>query len=769
MTLHHASAAPTTAADLVASLGGHGASARCPAHDDGQASLSVSEAHGRILVHCHAGCPQREVIASLRQLGLWPEPVKHQKRNGNGHGGAKTLVATYDYRDADGALLYQVCRYAPKTFRQRRPSGDGPDSWIDNMKGVTRTLYRLPQILAAVKAGRDAATAAGVAATTPTLYIVEGEKDVHALESLDLVATTNTGGAGKWSAGLSKIIVKSRFPRVVVIPDNDDGPGPRHAADVVRSLIASGYPANQVSTLTLPATSPTNTPIKDAADWVAAGGTRAELEAMAADSEATVVGEPASPEPSPSTAKPDTTPVDPKDPWGLAERYLADLHHHAERHTLLYLSGEFVVWTGTHYRTTEEACIRKAVYEWLALQSHWVKRGEDLSLAPVRPTPRVVSDTLDAIRARTVIPNTQREPSWIDSHGPNPLRLVPTLDGLLDVRSDAILPHTPRYYGRHVVPCRYQPGAEEPVQWLTFLHSIWQGDQERIDTLQEIMGYLLTPDTSQQKIFFLVGPRRSGKGTIARIIQSLVGQEHVTAPTLSALSTRFGLQPLLGKRLALVADARIDLQRADSQQLVERLLSISGEDPQSVDRKGLPAITESLRARLLIMTNELPKLRDSSCALPSRMIFLTMERSFFGQEEIGLGDRLLEELESIFAWSLIGLRRLIARGHFVQPGASSDVVQEFEDLASPVSAFLRDRCVVGPAHRVDRDDIYRAWTKWTEEQGWSSPGDRSSLGRQLRSVIPTIRDVRSQVGSTRMRHYKGLRLLGENEGGDAAV
>jgi hypothetical protein len=93
------------------------------------------------------------------------------------------------------------------------------------------------------------------------------------------------------------------------------------------------------------------------------------------------------------------------------------------------------------------------------------------------------------------------------------------------------------------------------------------------------MGYLLVPDTSQQKILMLIGPPRSGRGTIGRVIRSLVGLDNVTAPTLSGMATNFGLAPLIGKTVAVIHDARLS-GRADAQVIVERLLSISGEDAQ---------------------------------------------------------------------------------------------------------------------------------------------------------------------------------------------
>jgi putative DNA primase/helicase len=139
--------------------------AKCPAHDDSNPSLSIREADGKVLVHCFGGCSQSEVIEALKSRGLW-QPERSEKPR---------IVATYDYCDEDGNLLYQVVRTDPKGFFQRRPNGSG--GWI-NKKGDRQVLYRLREVL-----------------ESPIVFIVEGEKDCETLRSHGFVATTNAGGA----------------------------------------------------------------------------------------------------------------------------------------------------------------------------------------------------------------------------------------------------------------------------------------------------------------------------------------------------------------------------------------------------------------------------------------------------------------------------------------------------------------------------------------------------------------------------------------------
>jgi len=210
--------------------------ARCPAHDDHNPSLSIREVDGKVLVHCHAGCPQREVVNALRDKGLWPEPPVTQRR---------AIVAEYNYCDEAGQLLYQVVRTQPKDFFQRRPDGHG--GWI-NKKGKRQVLYRLPEVLEA-----------------PIVFVVEGERDVETLREHGFVATTNAGGAeAPWLSGFTEAL---EGREVILIPDNDP-PGRKRVLAIARALL--GKTARLVH-LELPLG------VKDVTEWFAQGNSELAL------------------------------------------------------------------------------------------------------------------------------------------------------------------------------------------------------------------------------------------------------------------------------------------------------------------------------------------------------------------------------------------------------------------------------------------------------------------------------------------------------------
>jgi hypothetical protein len=205
--------------------------ARCPAHEDRHASLSIKDAGDDLVIKCHAGCTFDAILAAVPPVDRKPTE--------------RRIDATYTYRAADGTPVYDVVRYFPKDFRQRRADG----TW--SMQGVERVPYRLPELLAA-----------------KGIVVVEGEKDADRLAAIGIPATCNAGGAGKWRADFAEYFADKQ---VWLIPDNDDA-GRAHMADVARSLQGVAREVRLV-TLSVP-------PKGDVSDWLDAAHEPTTLRAM---------------------------------------------------------------------------------------------------------------------------------------------------------------------------------------------------------------------------------------------------------------------------------------------------------------------------------------------------------------------------------------------------------------------------------------------------------------------------------------------------------
>lgn len=197
--------------------------------------------------------------------------------------------------------------------------------------------------------------------------------------------------------------------------------------------------------------------------------------------------------------------------------------------------------------------------------------------------------------------------------------------------------------------------------------------------------------------------------------------------------------------------------------MLERLLSISGEDAQTVDRKYREALTLKLPVRFLILTNELPCLPDPFGALVGRLILLRMTKSFYGREDTALTATLLHELPGILLWAMEGWKRLRQRGRFRQPDSSTSILQQMDDLASPVAAFVHERCEVGPTWNMPCSDLFEAWKAWSEAKGMKS-GSEQSFGRDLRAAVAGLDTQQQRSGGMRLRVYTGLRLRDEDAG-----
>ncbi len=231
-------------------LDGGSIRAACPACRAGGSDKSGD--HLLITVDGKFGCAanpnDREHRKAIFKLAASPD-FKIESRNGRGG----RIAATYDYQDAKGRLLFQVCRYLPKTFKQRRPDGNG--EWIWNMDGVQRVLFRLPELI------RDKARGLPI-------FICEGEKDVLEMARYGFSATCNPGGAGKWQDSYTETL---QGAVCIIVPDKDKA-GNEHAALVASKLHGV---AKSVRVIKLPGDN-----VKDAADFFAAGGDAGQIVAL---------------------------------------------------------------------------------------------------------------------------------------------------------------------------------------------------------------------------------------------------------------------------------------------------------------------------------------------------------------------------------------------------------------------------------------------------------------------------------------------------------
>jgi putative DNA primase/helicase len=428
------------------------------------------------------------------------------------------------------------------------------------------------------------------------------------------------------------------------------------------------------------------------------------------------------------------------------ERYT----HSSGTLTLRHWRGGWWQWRGPRWDELEQRGMAAAAYRFT---EHAVYPAGD-KIEPWAPNRRKIADLLDALAAVVYLAESVSMPTWLDETAYDGL-LVSTANGLLDVGTRTLLEHTPRFFNATSVPFEYDPDAPPATRWLTFLGELWPEDEDSIAALQEWFGYVISGRTDLHKILLLIGPTRAGKGVIARIQSALVGRENVAGPTLSSLNGDFGLAPLLGKSLAVVSDARLNGRNASV--VVERLLSISGEDTLTVNRKYREQWTGKLPTRLMLCSNELPQLGDASTAIAGRFVPLLLTESWLGREDHELELALHAELPSVLNWALDGLERLAAADCFTRPPSADEAIVALQDLASPVAAFVRDRCVRGSEREVEVDHLYAAWRTWAEDNGHVR-STKQVFGRNLRAAVPGLRVAQHGRDGGRVRVYAGVAL-----------
>lgn len=310
-------------------------------------------------------------------------------------------------------------------------------------------------------------------------------------------------------------------------------------------------------------------------------------------------------------------------------------------------------------------------------------------------------------------------------------------NGVFDVNTSALTPHTKDYYNTVLHPYDYSPRAPCP-QWLTFLDEVLEGDAERIALLQEWIGYLMVNDYRHHKIMLLLGPTRSGKGTVGRVVKKLIGEENFTGGSLSSFARDSYLDSLRTKSAVFMGDAAKRVGRGIVDLVIERVKSISGGDDVDFHRMYNGSLSETLPSRITIASNSIPNLFDDSGALASRIMVLPFYKSFYGHEDLLLTDKLLGELRGIASWALEGLRRLRAAGRFTEPAASRAEVEYIRNAYSPLTQYLRGHCDTGEGLSCTVKDLFDAYR--------SHAGLMGEEPMRMRTFIGAVRDSMRAAG-----------------------
>jgi len=706
---------------------GVGWSARCPAHKDTHNSLSISTGDdGRVLINCHAGCSFDDVCAAIdfRQSDLFADNGRG-KRNGNTK---SQIVATYDYQDESGRLLYQVVRYYPKDFRQRRPNGKG--GWFWSMQGVRRVLYRLPELLAADPDEK--------------VYICEGEKDVDRLIGLGLVATCNVGGAGKWRDEYSDHL-KER--RVAIVRDNHLT-GTNHARLVVKSLQGK---AAEIKILEPPGLLDKG----DVSDWLDALPEDADAtDRLAGLVDRTPVWEPTTTlKIAPDSSLNNVIGTDETDELVLTEMRIAERLVDRHGDSLRYAYGlGWLSWVGTHWERDTGANVDVLAKETVRSIYGELGRIENAKARTQAFTQLRGFETYHKLNGvRSLAASDQRiriEATNLNTDA----WLFNTLTGTVDLRTGALRPHRPVDLISKVAPVRYDPDAKCDL-WQRFLCRVMANDDALIGYLQKFCGLCLTGDISEQCFWLLYGSGQNGKSVFLDTVLSVLGDYASKAPPDLLLLRRGDAHPteladLMGKRLVITSET------AEGRRLNCSLMKeLTGDETLRARfmRQDFFGFTRTHKTALV--TNHKPRISDDTLSTWRRVRVVPFTVRIPDNEiDTSLAGKLRDEWPGILAWAVRGCLKWQADG-LHEPEAiieATDTYRAEEDVLQP---FLDDKCVLRPG-QTSRADIWRSYTEWSKDSHERHTLGRKGLYERLRAHGCV--DVRFREGGVPVDGFDGI-------------
>lgn len=451
------------------------------------------------------------------------------------------------------------------------------------------------------------------------------------------------------------------------------------------------------------------------------------------------------------------------------------------------------------YEPQKKNPIRKMAYKFFSQNQEVTGSGKNQTTRQGEPHKHFIDNVLDATEANIYIDEPRTVPpmwtgdSRCEKEEKYPAHEIIALrNGLLHYPSMTFLDPDPDFFSLSTLDFPYEEGALCPtwerIQEEDFFpntddepddpNKVRNGDQTRL-AFQEVWGAILAGVTDYHKIFILDGPPRSGKGVTIRLMTKAVGgSRNVTSQTVQDLGGDFGLQPCIGKRLIAFTDAQgadeesrnnfgdRAQQTKREQRSIEHILRIAGGDQVTIARKGIENLDMILRSLIIFAMNRNFNLTDESGAMAARMMPIVWTgESKLGEEDIHLEEKLEKEMAGIFNWALVGLKRLIARGHFVLPDNSQQLIRKLlKSKFKGTAGFVQARCsLVNFTDHTDKtkftstDYLYAQYERFCSFN--SEPKrDKATFVRELKMIAPNIKSARPTIKGERLTGYFGIIL-----------
>lgn len=328
--------------------------------------------------------------------------------------------------------------------------------------------------------------------------------------------------------------------------------------------------------------------------------------------------------------------------------------------------------------------------------------------------------------------------------------LVNVANGMLDWQSGKLIPHDPKYMSTFQINAKWDPKAKSEALD-KFLSEI--ATPQDLLFIEELLGYLMIPDTSFHKSFAFVGMPGTGKSTLLKLMSTWLGEENISAiPLQSIESNQFATSGLFGK----LANICTELS-SDAMEDVGMVKAISSGETITAEEKYQSRFSFEPFCRLVFSANEFPHVSDRKGAFIARMIFVEFGNIFRGTPgEVKGYHQLLaaapETFPAMLNKAVTGLRRLIAAGHFTQSEASKRLAVDYTRRCNSVLFFFEEHCRTGVEGAwLARRAFYQRYNQWAKDHGLKP--------MSVHSCLEVIRSIRPAVEETFRDGYPGLKWV----------
>lgn len=686
----------------------------CPGHETPSGHFTIKDGGDKALVTCFSVHTYDDICKALGFDSLTYAKTEAQRRERD----QLTISAVYPYQDEGGKVLFEVVRFLPKTFRQRKPDG----TW--GLQGVTPTIYHLPEVKAAIAKGE-------------TIYICEGEKDADNLrERYHLTATTNPMGAGKWRDNYSKLLVGAKL--VVIFPDNDK-PGRNHGQQVAESLNKLNIPCKLLDMPRLE--------IKDVTDWLNDGLTPQILQSS-------IQSLPPWQPPQQVAVKPNSFN---KTDLGNAERLVKQ---YGDILRYCYERKMWLIWKGNHWKWDEGGEVMRmaqrtvrTIYEEAAEEddenerkklADWAKTSEsnqrlNAMVSQAQPLTAVHLDELDANY-------------W----------LLNCKNGTIDLHTGELREHKKEDYQTLMCPYDYDPALAHPI-WDTFLARVCNSKTDIITYLQRSIGYSLTGDTSEQVLFFAHGQGQNGKSTFLETFIEIMGPYSAQA-NIEMFLTSFkqgnaghseDVANLAGKRFVVASEIEEGRRLA-----VPKLKQMTGGEKVRASHKYEHEFEYQVTYKIWLNGNHKPEITDTTFSIWRRVKMIPFDITIPPNErDRRLREKLRAEYPAILAWAVQGCIDWQSDG-LKDPQEVTDAVAEYRQEQDFLMEFFHAKCFLNPKDAectVSHKELFTAYQSWCADNS-TDPVATKTFAKRLKNR----RDIRKFESSGQTK-WRFIRLLKTGE------